>query len=228
MLATTEISTPQLETRPVSERAIHRTPATPNGPSRGLDTGAFLFQSGDTRATIYRVEQGAFCHYMNWDDGRHDVIEFAFPGDIIGFGHLDAHISSAQAMVPSKISVVSVRDFEAALDNDAQLTARLTAAADREFDVLRQRSIRLRQGDMEHRIAAFLLALSAASAAEGRDPLVISDSLTCGAAASLLNVDLEGLASALSGLEEKGLIGRDGKDLRLIDVAGLERLTRPH
>jgi CRP/FNR family transcriptional regulator len=81
---------------------------------------------------------------------------------------------------------------------------------------------------MEHRVAAFLLALSAAAMTEGRDPCVISDSLTCGAAASLLNVDIEKLASALAALEAKGLIERDGKGLRLIDMEGLEALTQPN
>jgi CRP/FNR family transcriptional regulator len=228
MLATREGSTPILETRSASEQPSLRKPAPYNSSTRSLETGAFLFQAGDTRATIYRVVSGAFCHYMNWDDGRHDVIEFAFPGDIIGFGHLETHISSAQAMVPSQVCVVSARDFQIALDQDAQLTARLTAAADREFDVLRQRSIRIAKGDIEHRVAAFLLALSAAGATEGRDPRIISDSLTCGAAASLLNVDIEKLASALAALEAKGLIERDGKGLHLIDMEGLEALTQPN
>ena len=48
-------------------------------------TGEILFQPGNTR-TLYRIERGTVCHYMLWADGRHDVIEFAFPGDIVGLG----------------------------------------------------------------------------------------------------------------------------------------------
>lgn len=194
--------------------------------TRTLETGDFLFQDGDTRATIYRVERGAFCHHMTWDDGRHDVIEFAFPGDIIGFGHLETHISSVQAMVPGAVSVVTPSEFQAALDCDAELAARLTAAADREFDVLRQRAMRFGKGAMVPRVAAFLLALSEASVAEGRDRRFISDNLTCGAAASLLNTDIANLQEALVALEVRGLIARNGKGLDLVDPAGLEALTK--
>ena len=63
-----------------------------------VPTGTILFKLGDQRR-LYRVERGAVCHYIRWTNGRHDVIEFAFPGDIIGLGHLSTHVSTAHAMV---------------------------------------------------------------------------------------------------------------------------------
>lgn len=46
-----------------------------------LAAGDVLFQVGDTHARLYRVERGAVCHYISSDDGRHEIIEFAFPAD---------------------------------------------------------------------------------------------------------------------------------------------------
>ncbi len=51
-----------------------------SAPERTLAGGEVLFQAGDTRARLYRVERGALCHYRRWDDGRCEIIEYAFPG----------------------------------------------------------------------------------------------------------------------------------------------------
>ena len=61
-------------------------------PSRSLARGEVLFHTGDKRGKLYRIESGALCHYLRWEDGRREIIEFAFPGDIVGFGHLQSHV----------------------------------------------------------------------------------------------------------------------------------------
>ncbi len=104
--------------------------------ARRLATNDVLFQKGDTRTALYRVESGALCHFIPWDDGRYEVIEFAFPGDIVGLGHIDTHLSTAEAVVETTVSRVSPADFEHELATDGQLAARLAVAADREFEVL--------------------------------------------------------------------------------------------
>ena len=68
----------------VSEQSVDRCapPAvTEAGPAadnsarvRRLARGETLFHSGAPRR-LYRVERGALCHYLRWDDGRHEVIE---------------------------------------------------------------------------------------------------------------------------------------------------------
>src|SRR6185312_13232440 len=108
---------------------------------RRLARGETLFHAGDARDQLYRVERGALCHYMRWDDGHHEVIEFAFPGDIIGFGHLATHTSTAQAVAKTIVSRISEAEFEQLLETDGQLAARFAAAGDREFEFMRMRSV---------------------------------------------------------------------------------------
>src|ERR1041385_4732494 len=106
-------------------------------PVRSLARSEILFQTGDKRGKLYRVESGALCHYLRWEDGRREIVEFAFPGDIVGFGHLQSHVSTVQAMVETTVSPVSQKEFDALLENDGQLAARFAAAGDREFEYLR-------------------------------------------------------------------------------------------
>jgi CRP/FNR family transcriptional regulator, anaerobic regulatory protein len=145
-------------------RADGRVPSHP-APTRLLATGDILFQVGDTRAQPYCVKRGALCHYTGWDDtgwddGRHEVIECAFPGDIIGFGNLEAHISTARAMVETEVSLVAEHDFQRALDTDGHLAARVTAAADREFDYVRAQAVKAGAGRPAVRLASYCGSLA--------------------------------------------------------------------
>ena len=195
-------------------------------PDRTLSSGEVLFQAGDTRAKLYRVERGALCHYRRWEDGRCEIIEFAFPGDVIGFGHLEAHISTAQAMVETVVSTVTSYDFEQLLGADDHLAVRLSAATDREFDFLRERAIESGKGKPVERLASFLTALSHMSANEGRDPMIVTDEVSSGVVAERLDMSIDALGHALRELESRGMVRPTPKGLRISNLSGLEQLAR--
>ncbi len=221
----------------LSQTELYRAPATPQETSwldvdrgaaaaRELGCGEVLFQAGDSRTRLYRVERGAICHYARWEDGRREIIEFAFPGDIIGLGHLETHITTAQAMVDTVVSIVPVSEFEHALDIDGELAARLAAAGDREFDYLRKRATDSGKGKPVERLAAYLSVLSHISAEEGRDPLLVSDEFASGTVAEQLDMSIDGLSYALCELERLGIVRTSSEGLRISDLNGLENLAR--
>jgi CRP/FNR family transcriptional regulator len=207
-----------------SEPARVRTPEG-TGPLRTLARGEILFQEGDTRGQVYLVERGALCHYVRFEDGRREIIEFAFPGDLIGFGHLEAHVSTAQAMVETSVSLVSAEAFEEALAGNGPLAARASAAADRDFDFLRARAIRSGHGKPVERVASFLAALSQLSADEGRDPTLVTDDIPSGVVAGHLDMTIDALVRALRELEQRGVLRSTGAGLRITDLPALEKLA---
>jgi CRP/FNR family transcriptional regulator len=187
-----------------------------------VDTGEILFHPGDRR-TLYRVERGAICHYMLWSDGRHDVIEFAFPGDIIGLGHLDQNVTTAQAMVDTVVSLVSEDAFSTALQNDDRLSFRLASAVEREFEYQRDKSLAMSHVPATARVANFLLALSSLNGPEGRDPSVISDEITAGFVAEKLDLSIDKLGAALLQLKRDGAVKETASGLRILDTQRLQR-----
>lgn len=189
-----------------------------------IATGEILFQPGSERA-LYRIERGAVCHYMLWADGRHDVIEFAFPGDIIGLGHLADHVSTAQAMVDTVVSLVSESAFRAALENDDRLSFRLASAVEREFDYLRDKALAPRDLPAAARVANLLLALSGMNNSEGRAPDLISDEITAGVVAQKLNMSIDKLGAALVLLKKEGAVRETSAGLRIVDPQALKRLA---
>jgi CRP/FNR family transcriptional regulator len=192
---------------------------------QSVPTASTLFKPGDMRR-LYRVEQGAVCHYIRWADGSHDVIEFAFPGDIIGLGKLGTHVSTAQAMVETVVSELDDADVERALESDHKLYLRLAAAGEREFEYLRDQALNAGRRSPVQRLAGYLAAASSMSGREGRDVAFVSNEISSGFVAERLKMDIATLEAALLSLKKQGLIEptADG-GLRLTDVAALEALA---
>jgi CRP/FNR family transcriptional regulator len=188
-----------------------------------VPTGTILFKLGDQRR-LYRVKRGAVCHYIRWTDGRHDVVEFAFPGDIIGLGHLSTHVSTAHAMVETLVSVVAETDFDRVLAANHLLSLRLTAAVDREFNYLRDEAMNSAKRGPIKRLACYLVAISNMNLKEGREPTLTSGEISSGYVAEELKMSIDTLSAALVSLEKMGLIAATGSRLCILDVAALETL----
>ncbi len=197
-------------------------------PARTLARSEILFQAGDRRGKLYRVESGALCHYLRWEDGRREIVEFAFPGDIVGFGHLPSHVSTAQALVETTVSLVSQDEFDDLLETDGQLAARFAAAGDREFEYMREVTVNTASGSAKsvERVASFLSALSHMSEVEGRDPTLVADEISSGDVAAHLDITLDGLVAALRELERRGMVATAGDGhLRIADRPALDKLA---
>ncbi len=189
-----------------------------------IPNGELLFEPGKPRS-LYRVEAGLICHYTNSHNGDQDVIEFVFPGEIIGLGLSAVHVSTARALADTDVSVITEDELDAALHNNNRLFFRIAEAKDREFDYLRRKSL---QGGLLPplvRLANFLLAVSSINAAEGRDATLIPDDYASGFVAEQLKMSIDTLATALLGLKQRGFIATSGKGLRIIDPTGMERLS---
>jgi CRP/FNR family transcriptional regulator, anaerobic regulatory protein len=195
-------------------------------PRRALERGEVLFQEGDTRAPIYRVERGALCHYRHLEDGGHEIIEFAFPGDMVGFGNIDSHVSTTQAIAETVVTFVAPDDFEQVLESDGELASRVAAVADREFEYLRDRAVNSTRGKPVERVASFLTALSHISSEEGRDPTLVTDELSSGFVAEHLNMTVDALAGALRELERRGMVRPTASGLQIANIDALEKFTQ--
>jgi CRP/FNR family transcriptional regulator len=194
--------------------------------ARSIRNGEALFSPGDPRRGAYRLTTGALCHYMVWPDGSHDVIEFAFPGDIVGFGHLSEHVSTAQAMVDTTVALLSEAELDQALEQDAALAARMASAADREFDFLRRRALGTGQPRPLTRVASYILALADMACRSGDGLLQPAPSAGAGSSpASMLEMPPAEFAAAVAELEQRGLIKSDRGAFVVCNRPGLEAIA---
>ena len=171
-----------------------------------LSTGEPLFREGDRRAHLYRISAGVICVYRTRIDRSHDVIEFVFPGDVLGLGYLDHHINWARALVETRVQCLPLTALDDLLKYDHRAKKRRAETLQREFAYRRDLLINAIQRNSVGRLAAFFLSVSRLNKNEGRDPSIIINSLKCGIVADWLGLDLNALGDALVELEKKGLI----------------------
>lgn len=196
------------------------------GTCRTLAVNELLFGMGEPKRGLYLVKSGALVVYEPRSNGHRAVIEFAFPGDIVGLGFLETHTCSARATVATSVQCLPMSAQDGLFENDPRGQARLADGIEREIDFLRDSCVRFSRQNPLGRLAAFLLTLSRENAQEGRDPALLLQPLNCGVVADFLALSIDRLGSLLVELERRGLIEPCPPDgLRLVDIIGLEGLA---
>jgi len=185
-----------------------------------LAPGEVLFREGEPRAHVFRVESGALCLYRSSPDGSNKVVEFAFPGDLVGLGYLESQVACAQATMKTSLS----RLPRAAIETTPDTSGRLSLAIEREVAFLEEKKSRETHASQIQRVAALFVTLAHQNGHEGRDPALLTDSLTCGVVASYLNMSVDELAAQLTELERRGLVAPCERGLRLKDLGALAKL----
>lgn len=191
---------------------------------RSVSIGTRLFQPGDQRQ-VYRIDSGTVVHFNRRPDGSLEVIEFAFPGDIIGLGYLPEHSSFAVAMVDTVVSTMSTETLDQRLAVDDRLSFRLASAGERDFEYLRAKTLAAPLLLPVQQLANYLLAITSIDHREGREATLITDEVSSGYVADQLSMSIDTLAMALLSLRRSGIVEVSGKRLSIVDVDKLEAIA---
>lgn len=209
-----------------STTLVRKMPAREVGKVRRLTRDEILFESGDLKRNIYRVETGAVCIYRTRPDGITEIVEYALAGDLVGLGFLERHATHARASVNSSVRCFPLDAAEKLIAGDAHNKARFDEAVEREFIFRRESLVSASSPHPAIRLAAFLTAVSQRTGEEGGDPTFIDDTVNCGVIADFLGITIEDLALALTQLETCGLIETaPHHGLRLKDLAALKSVA---
>jgi CRP/FNR family transcriptional regulator, anaerobic regulatory protein len=163
-----------------------------------------LFSLGDPKTALYLLESGVVTVYEPRLQGRGAILEFAFPGDIVGLGFLQTHTCSARASVETVAYCVPFSAQDRLVGDDPRSQAGLANAIEREFEFLRRSSIKFSRESPLGRVAALLLTLSRQNEEEGRDPTLLTQPLQCGVLADFLALSIDRLGAFSFGLSDEG------------------------
>lgn len=194
--------------------------------ARTLAVNELLFGIGEPKTCLYLVKTGALAIYEPRWNGHRAIIEFAFPGALVGLGFLEAHTCSARATMETCVQGVPLSAQDLLFADSPEAQARLADAIEREVEFLRESSVRFSRQNPLGRLAAFLLTLSRENEQEGRDPTLLMEPLQCGVVADFLAFSIDRLGSLLVQIEERGILEPFPPDgLRLRDIEALEGLA---
>jgi CRP/FNR family transcriptional regulator len=176
------------------------------GSLRTLKPREHVFLEGDRANSVYWVESGHVCIYRMVSDGRRQVLDFAYPGDIIGLGSAVCHAANAQAIGKTRLRSLPVNVLHDLARRDGKIATKLYDALSRELLAARELLFTISQRTAAERIAAFLMALARRNERRGESPSELVLPMTRCDIADFLGLTIETVSRTLTRFRNEGLI----------------------
>ncbi|RDU94979.1 helix-turn-helix domain-containing protein [Trinickia dinghuensis] len=189
---------------------------------RQVKKGEALFRVGDPFTNLYAIRTGSFKKVTLLADGREQVTGFHVSGESLGTDGIAAaqYASDAIALEDSSVCVMPFDLLE-------WLSREVDAVRHHVFRMLSAQLVRESNSMMlltmtaDERVAAFLLDLSRRWQARSYSPSAFALRMTREETGSFLGLKLETVSRTLSRFQKQGLVQVRGKDVRILDFAGL-------
>jgi CRP/FNR family transcriptional regulator len=194
---------------------------------RRAKRGEALFNAGTPFNAIYAIRSGFFKASVLDGDGREQVTGFFMGGELIGLDGLGAgaYNGTAVALEDSEVCVLPYARIEEMAREVPALQRHLHTVLARE--IVRDQGVMLLLGSMraEERLATFLLNLSRRFVRRGYSACDFHLRMTRDELGSYLGLKLETVSRLFSQFQADRLIEVQQKHVRILDVAGLERVV---
>jgi CRP-like cAMP-binding protein len=177
-----------------------------------------LFFEDDDVTSIYEVVEGVFRTTKIHTDGRRQIPAFAFPGDLIGFGHGERYRFDCDALTPAKVRPISRHALLSAVKTRPVLAEKLLSAAADQIANMHDLSMILCRKSALERVASFLCAVHERTGARGliRLPMSRSD------IADHLGLTIETVSRNVSKLKQRDIIElANPSSIRVLDLRRL-------
>jgi CRP-like cAMP-binding protein len=225
---------PDLETKraafdtPTSDPPISLFGSLPlrSASARVLHGREHVFFEGDAKDHIYQVEKGTVCLYKTLPDGRRQIVDFAYPGDLIGLGAPGEHVFSAQAITLTRLRCMPANMLHELAQHDPKVGMQLYRALSEQLLAARDLLLTVGQRNATERLAALLVALSRRNERGDGDAGRITLPMTRADIADFLSLTIETVSRTFTKLRQSGIIELVQSQLVVIhDRDALERLA---
>ncbi|ANY19722.1 Nitrogen fixation regulation protein FixK [Tsuneonella dongtanensis] len=136
---------------------------------RSLERGQLLYAQGQRTGEMYTVLDGILIRYRTLDDGRRQIVNFMFPGNLLGlqaaFDEPCGH--SVEALIPARVCVFDRADFQPLIAAHPRLGFDIVWMAAKEETELEQHIVSLGQRNARERVTALAVWLLERAIATG-------------------------------------------------------------
>ncbi|HEV8107333.1 MAG TPA: fumarate/nitrate reduction transcriptional regulator Fnr [Burkholderiales bacterium] len=193
---------------------------------RRVRRGEGLFKAGDEFHSVYAIRSGFFKTSLIDDDGREQVTGFFMGGELLGMDGVGSgrYNGNAIALEDSEVCVMPFGLVEQISRELPSLQRHLHSVLARE--IVRDHGVMMLLGSMraEERLATFLINLSRRFVRRGYSSSDFHLRMTREELGSYLGLKLETVSRLFSQFQKDGLIEVNQKHVRILDIAGLERV----
>ncbi len=194
---------------------------------RTVNRGHALYRPGDSFGSIYAVRAGSFKTVVMHREGHEQVTGFGIVGDTLGIDGIASgrHACEAIALEDSSVCVMPFELLEMLCREVRAIQHHVHQMLGAE--IVRESTLMMLLGTTtaEERVATFLADLSQRWQARGYSAAAFMLKMTREEIGSYLGLKLETVSRMLSKLQGRRLIEVHGKDLRILDIEGLQRLA---
>lgn len=175
-----------------------------------LDRGEVLIEQGVTRGGLYTLLDGVMMRYRSLADGRRQIVNFMFPGDLIGlegtFGGAAGH--SVEALRAARLCVLDTPRFFDLITAQPSLAYDITWLAAKEETALEQHLVALGRRSARERVAylAMWLIERARGTCTESGPNRLEVTITQAQIADMLGLSLVHTNRTIKALERQNLV----------------------
>lgn len=187
-----------------------------------------LFSAGSELKTLYVAREGSFKTLALSEDGQQQVIGFHLPGELMGLDALGAgrHRCDAEALEPAAVCEVPLDDLERIAAQvpglQHQLLRVIGGSIGRDQDHMEM----LGRRQANERVLLFLHGLTERYRALGRPDDLLVLSMSREDIANYLGLVIETVSRSFSRLQDDGVIGVRGRQVRILDSARFASLAQ--
>ncbi len=189
--------------------------------------GEHIYQQGQKKDALYSVRFGTLKSENSLADGRSQVTGFHLPGEIVGLDGIGSNVytSNSVALEDSEVCMIHLNELENLSRQVPSLQAQFHRILSREISQGHQHLLALGTMRAEERLANFLLNLSDRLALRGYSASEFNLKMSREDIGSYLGVQLETVSRLFSRFAETGMVQIKQRNVKLIDIAALEKLA---
>lgn len=190
--------------------------------------GQTIVQEGDRADRLFVLNSGAVALQRSLPDGRRQVLDFLWRGDVIGLGLGEDERFGYTALTLADTALIAVTrpDLERMTEDYPELSIRLARIGSERLAHAFDRMTLLGQMTAEEKMAAFLLELSESQSRCGGRSNPVWVPMGTAEIADYLGLRLETVSRRTSAFQRQGLIRRlESHRIELLDPAGLREIA---
>lgn len=191
------------------------------GEARRYADGSELFQQDAPATSIYRIVAGVVRTSRLAEDGRRQIGDFHFAGELLGLEEADTHAFAAEALGPCEIVMIrrTVLEREAAVDLEIANALRLAAGA--RLKKMQRHLIQIGRKSAIERVAAVLSQF-----ARQADDEIVDLPMSRQDIADYLGLTIETVSRMISQLQASKVIRLTAlRQVRICDPHALRQLA---
>lgn len=194
--------------------------------NRPYKKGDHLYRQGDEFKSVYAVRAGSFKSYVLSNSGQGRVTGFFLPGEIIGMDGISSkrYANSTVALEHSSICEIPFTQLERLSQQLPSMQHHFFAIMGNEIAKDQQIHTLLSSYTAEERTASFLLGLSSRYALVSFSRTRFLLPMTRSDIGEYLGLTVETVSRILTGLQRKGLIEVNNREIELLEIEALRAI----